>query len=54
MYDLFGRMIMERKVLLHTGDNNMDFDFSPYPSGVYLSKVIIDGKVYELKITKQE
>jgi hypothetical protein len=54
IYDLFGRMIMEKKVSLHTGDNKMPFDFSSYPSGIYISKVIMNSMVYENKITKQQ
>ena len=54
MYDLFGRMTMEKKVSLQAGDNKVPFDFSSYPSGMYMSKVIMDGKIYESKITKQQ
>jgi hypothetical protein len=53
IYDLLGRMIMEKKVYLHTGDNKVPFDFSAYPSGMYMSRVIVDAEVHEIKITKQ-
>ena len=54
VYNLVGRMIMGKQVSLRAGDNKLPFDFSAYPSGMYLSKIIMDGKVYTIKLTRQE
>jgi len=54
IYDLLGRTIMEKKVSLLEGENKVPFDFSSYPEGMYMSKVVMDGKVYEIKLTKQQ
>ncbi|HYV95685.1 MAG TPA: T9SS type A sorting domain-containing protein [Chitinophagales bacterium] len=54
IYDFYGRMIMEKKVSLQADENKVRLDFTPYPAGMYMSKLTMDGKVYELKITKQQ
>lgn len=53
IYDLFGRMIMEKKLSLHTGSNKISCDFSGYAAGVYLSRIRLGDEYYEIKITKQ-
>ncbi len=53
IYDLFGRVIMEKNLSLHAGENNITFDFLNFAAGVYLSRIKLGSDYHEVKITKE-
>jgi hypothetical protein len=51
LYDEMGHLLQRKKVYLLPGSNNISWDISGYPSGVYY--IIVDGKGSGVKVVKQ-
>jgi hypothetical protein len=50
IFDTKGKLIISE---IFTNSNSLTFDLKGYPKGLYMVKVIVDGKYYEGKILKE-
>lgn len=53
IYDLYGRMIMNSNLSVQAGETKIPIDFSNYAAGVYLSRITLGSKLYEVKVIKE-
>ncbi len=49
VFDIYGKLVLQRS----TGQTNTQLDLSSLPSGMYMVKVVNDGKETSMKVVKQ-